>query len=134
MKGFLLTHKGMEDIAALEVNEAINKKSRLNDGCIVFDISKFEDLFKLCYLSQSAIGVYFLLSEFEYKDLFKDFKKNVESIDFTEWLNEKVTFRVKCAKDFENNLLAQDLEKDFGAIIIEHIQKKCKYKQKNIAN
>ena len=124
MKGFLLTNKGMEDIAALEVNEIINKKSRLNDGCIIFDINNFEDLFKLCYLSQSASGVYLLLLEFEYKDLFNDFKKNVEDIDFKEWSSENITFKVKCIKGFENNLSTPDLEKEFGAIIIEYIQKK----------
>ena len=60
MKGFLVTHKGMENIAALEVKEIIGKNSEIGEGCIVFDFKEYEDLFKLCYKSQLAIGIYFL--------------------------------------------------------------------------
>ena len=130
MKGFLLTHRGMEDIAALEIEELIGQKSIINESCAVFNIKRYEDLFKLCYLSQSAKGVYFLFSEFEYKDLFNDFKKNIENIDFNGWLGKKVSFKVKCIKDFENDISTPDFEKEFGAIIIGQIEKKSKYRQK----
>ena len=82
MEGFLITHKGMEDIAAVEVKELIGSNSKtlgkqsfpvyqkskgflsINETCIIFDIKTYEDLFKLCYKSQSAIGIFYLINEF----------------------------------------------------------------------
>jgi len=130
MKGFLLTHKGMEDIAGLEVEDIISQKSKLNDACIVFDIKKYEDLFALCYLSQSAKGVYCLLSEFAYDQIFEDFKKAIQKIDFSEWLGKNISFRVKCIKGFDEDLPTLEIEKELGAIIIGHIEKKHNYAQK----
>jgi len=100
MKGLLTTHKGMEDLAALEVKELIGKKSKIHDACIIFETKNYEDLFSLCYKSQSAIGIYSLLAEFSYKDIFNDFKKNISKIDLSEWLSNHTTFRVKCRKKF----------------------------------
>lgn len=130
MKGFLTTHRGMEDIAALEVNELIGKKAKINEECVVFDIIRYEDLFKLCYLSQSAKGVYFLLSEFDCKNIFEDFKENIQKIDFGGWLNKSVAFRVKCVKGSDEDMPTPEIEKELGAIIIEHMQKKHDYTQK----
>lgn len=130
MKGFLTTHKGMEDIAAMEVKELIGSESRIDDGCIVFDIKSCEDLLKLCYKSQSAIGIYYLLAEFDCKDVFKDFSGNIEKIKFEEWLDRNTKFRVKCAIGDENEAQTQEMEGKFGETIIGHMQKKYGYKQK----
>ena len=162
MKGLLLTHNGMEDIAAFEVKELIGKKSTKNEACIVFDIKEHQDLFKLCYKSQSAIGIYQLLSEFSHKNIFKelgnyqgisgelgnhrfpvsrkfsefsrtpknsknffwDFKKNIQKIDFSEWLSKKTTFRIKCRKNYDKEISTPEIEKELGALIIEQVQKK----------
>jgi len=130
MKGFLTTHKGMEDIAALEVKELIGSESKIDEACIVFDIKNYEDLFKLCYRSQSSIDICYLLAEFDYSDVFGDFEKNMEKIDFGEWISKNTSFRVKCAKVSEDGMPTPEMEKKFGEIIINHIQKKCHYNQK----
>ncbi|MFH0867770.1 MAG: THUMP domain-containing protein [Candidatus Woesearchaeota archaeon] len=130
MKGFLTTHKGMEDIAALEVKELIGTISKTNEAYITFNIKNYEDLFKLCYKSQSAIGIYYFLKEFNYGDLFNDFKKNISKIDFNEWLSVNTTFRVKCRKICENSTSTPDIEKKLGELIISHVQEKCSYDQK----
>jgi len=130
MKGFLTTHKGMEDIAALEVYEITGKKANVSDGCVVFDIKSYEDLFKLCYLSQSAIGVHHLLSEYDSKNIFEDFKQNLQKIDFNGWLSENIAFRVSCIKNTDGNMPTPELEKEFGALAIEHIKNRRKYAQK----
>ena len=130
MKGFLLTHKGMEDIASLEVKELIGKESEKMEGCIIFGISSYEDLFKLCYLSQSASGIFLLLKKFEYKDLSADLEKNIESIDFSEWLGPETTFRVKCKKEGEEESPTPEIERKLGEIIISNIKEKSGYKQK----
>ena len=130
MKGFLITHSGMEDIAALEVKELIGKNTKAAETCLVFDITEYQDLFKLCYKSQSAIGIYYLLHEFNCNSILTDFKKNLEKIDFKEWLDKSTQFRVKCTKNYDNNISTPELEKKLGELIINRIQKKHNYKQK----
>ena len=130
MKGFITTHKGMEDIAALEVKELIGSNPKINEACIVFDIKKYEDLFKLCYKCQSSTGIYYLFCEFDYKDIFIDFDKNIEKIDFNEWLNKNTSFKVKCTKNYDNDISTTEMERKFGELIIAHIEKKYNYKQK----
>src|SRR3989338_4258066 len=130
MKGFLLTHKGMENIASLEVKELIGKESEKMEGCINFDIISYEDLFKLCYLSQSASGIFLLLKKFEYSDLSADLEKNIKSIDFSEWLGPETAFRVKCKKEGEEESPTPEIERRLGEIIINTIQEKSGYKQK----
>ncbi|MDP6547616.1 MAG: THUMP domain-containing protein [Candidatus Woesearchaeota archaeon] len=133
MKGFLTTHRGMEDIAALDVKELIGKNSISNDSCVVFGIKEYEDLFRLCYKSQSAIGVYYYLCEFDFNKIdsfFDDFNKNLGNIDFTGWISKETTFRVKCRKNSEIDISTPEIEKKLGELIINHIQEKHDYKQK----
>ena len=130
MKGILITHKGIEDIASLEVEELIGKPSKKNEACITFDIEKYEDLFKLCYLSQSAVKINYLLSEFNFKDLFIDFKKNIQKTSFKDWLSKDLTFKVKCIKNIGIDLPTPELERKLGEIIIDFLEKKYNYKQK----
>ncbi len=131
MEGLLITHKGMEGIASLEVKELIGKGSKIIDSAVAFEIASYEDLFKLCYMSQSAIGVYCLLYEFDFNDICNDFKKNVDKIDFKEWLGKDTQFRVKCVKKGnDNGVPAPEIEEKLGGMIIGHIQKKYGYRQK----
>jgi len=135
MEGFLTTHKGMEDIAALEVKELIGKNSTIKESCIIFNIKEYEDLFKLCYKSQSAIGIYHLLIKFDYNNIITDFEKNLQNIDLKEWLSKNTQFRVKCTKNYDDSTSTPELEKKLGEIIINNIQKKYDYKQKvNLEN
>ncbi len=128
MEGFLLTHRGMEDIAALEVNELIGAESEKIEKCIIFGIKSYEDLFKLCYLSQSAFGIFLLLKKFEYKGISADLEKNIESIDFSEWLGQGTAFRVRCIRYGEEGS-TREIERKIGEIII-NIQEKKGYRQK----
>lgn len=130
MKGFLTAHRGMEDVASMEVNELIASKPSKEDSYITFNIKKHEDLFRLCYMSQSAIGIGFLLAEFGCTDLLRDFRKNIPKIDFSEWLSEKVSFKVMCTKNSQNELSTPELEKQLGSLIIGHIREKHNYSQK----
>ncbi len=129
MKGLLITHKGMEDIAALEVEELIGKNSKTEETCLIFDIKVYEDLFKLCYKSQSAIGVYCLLRKFNYNNIIDDFRKNLEKIELNGWLNKSTQFKVKCIKT-QDNLSTPEIEKKLGELIINNIKEKYGYKQK----
>lgn len=132
MEGLLITHKGMEDIAALEVKELIGKSSKIFDSCIVFDIAHYEDLFKLCYMAQSAIGIYYLFRKFEFDDILNDSSKNIQDINFSEWLGPDTQFRVKCIKseDIDGGMPTPEIEEKLGGIIIDSINKRHGYKQK----
>ena len=130
MKGFLTTHKGMEDIAAMEVKELIGSEPSIGESCVVFGIKSYEDLFILCYKSQSATGVFCLLSEFDYNDIFDDFEKEAGKIKFDEWLGKNVQFMVKCTRNYEDAVASVEMESKLGEIIIGHMQKKYGYKQK----
>ena len=130
MKGFLTTHKGMEDVAAMEVKGLIGSESKIGESCVVFGIKSYEDLFILCYKSQSAIRVCCLLFEFDYKDIFDDFEKNIGKIKFDDWLGKDSMFRVKCIGNYEDDVASMEMERNLGEIIIGHIQKKYSYKQK----
>ena len=92
MKGLVITSKGIEDIAALEVKELIKAKSEIKDSCVIFDIKKLEELCLLCYKAQSAEKILFLLGAFELKEL----EKSIAKIKFDDWLYKKTTFRVSC--------------------------------------
>jgi putative N6-adenine-specific DNA methylase len=130
MKGFLTTHKGMEDVAALEIKELINSSPKINETLIVFDIKNYNDLFKLCYKSQSAIGIYYFLHEFDYNNIFNDFKKNLDKIKFNEWLNKNTKFRVECIKNSEDKISTPEIEKKIGELIIDYIKTNNGYNQK----
>jgi putative N6-adenine-specific DNA methylase len=130
MEGLIVTHNGMEDIAALEVKELTNSSAKAGRSCIVFDIKEYKDLFTLCYRSQSAIGVYHLLGRFNFDDLFDDFSKNVGKIGFCEWLSKNTSFRVRCKKNGEEEIKTPEIEKKLGEIIIDYIEKKHNYDQK----
>ncbi|MBI2650959.1 hypothetical protein HYX01_00625 [Candidatus Woesearchaeota archaeon] len=136
MKGFLITHKGMEDIASLELKEILGRNSEINETCVIFDIKKYDELFKLCYKSQSSIGIYFLLCQFEFDELFNDFEKNINDADFNKWLDKNSSFAVKCRKDSLMPLPpTPEIEKKLGELIINRIEKKHGYKQKvNLEN
>jgi len=130
MQGFLTTHRGMEDIAALEVKELIGQSPTANETCVIFDIKDYEGLFKLCYKSQSAIGVYCLLYEFNFDNIIEDFNKALDKIDFSEWLSKNSQFKVKCIKNYDDSISTQEIEKKLGELVISNIQKRCNYKQK----
>ena len=119
----------MEDIASLEVKELIGKSSKKEESCIVFEIKKYEELFELCYKSQSALGIFYLLHEFNYSSIFNDFKNNLKKIKLDGWLTKDTKFRVTCMKNQGNDTQTPDLEKKFGELIIEYINKKYSYKQ-----
>jgi len=126
MEGLLITSKGIEDIAALEVKELIKAKARVKDSCIIFDIKKLEELCLLCYKAQSAEKILFLLGAFELKEL----EKSIAKIKFDDWLYKKTTFRVSCKKINNDAISSEEIVGNIGALIIENIKKNKKYKQK----
>jgi len=133
MKGLAITSKGIEDIAALEIKELIKAKSETKDSCVIFNIKKLEDLCLLCYESQSVDKILFLFDSFNFKnfdDSIEKIKKIIGSVNFSEWMNKGNTFRVTCKKINNNEFSSEETAGKIGYLIIEHIKKTKKYKQK----
>ncbi len=129
MKGILLTHVGMEDIAAKEVAGLISQKSSIDEGCITFPCKSDEDLFLLCYRAQSAGKVGFLALDFPYSDLISDFKQAVGSVPWQAFFRENETIRVRCKIVAQKDLPSPEYEQQLSAVLIEHIEKTNKNKQ-----
>lgn len=133
MKGLAVCSKGTEDITALEVKELINSKAEIKDSCVTFNIKKLEDLCLLCYKAQSVDKIMLLFDHFDFKDneeLNKKTKAAIKKIKLNDWLDKTTNFRVTCKRIDNENLSSEEIAANIGALIIEHIKKTKKYKQK----
>ncbi|MBS1266391.1 MAG: tRNA (guanine(6)-N2)-methyltransferase [Candidatus Woesearchaeota archaeon] len=129
MKSILLTNKGIEDVAALEIKEIIGKKSEIEPFAVKFDCSK-KELCKLCYKSQSARRIIALLAEFKTE---KDLKPTTQNIkknfpDLEKWLINKSKFKVDCIRRGEHNFKSNQIAGEIGELIL----KKCESKNLDI--
>lgn len=129
MKGLAITNKGIEDIAALEIEELIGSKGSVKESVVVFDFNKKKELYELCYRAQSIGKVLLLFDYFEFnekKALLKKINKNkinarkqgknVFGTNFVGIKNKK-TFRVKCKRIGEHNFSSQEIENEVGKLI-----------------
>ncbi len=128
MKGFAITHKGAEDICAGEIAEIIEiKESEINIGesFVTFPIKKYEELFLLCYKSQSSINISLYLGCVEAhteKEIIEEIKKMEFTLPF-----EFSTFRVEAIKGGNYDFKSQEIEKKIGGEILR------KYKNKKVS-
>ena len=132
MKAIAITSKGIEDITALEIKELVKAKTQVKESCVIFEPKKLEDLCLLCYKAQSAEKILFLFDCFDFNnnELFEDIKKHIEKIDFGKWLNKKTTFRVSSKKIDNDDLSNEEVCSRTGELIINHIKRAKKYRQK----
>ncbi|MFH1053310.1 MAG: THUMP domain-containing protein [Candidatus Woesearchaeota archaeon] len=124
MNALAITSIGIEDICSSEIKDLINADSKPHKGCVEFNIKKPQDLFKLCYLSQSSSRILLLLSHFmagssksgmsekSIKSVFlNELKKNISKIDFSEWLDDNIRFAVNCQRIGIHDFNSADIEK-----------------------
>ncbi len=102
MKGLVITYKGIEETAAIEIKELIKAHCIIEEGCIIFDFKKLSELFLLYFKSQSADRIMLLSGSFQFeerKDLFnklgifinKDISKN-------RFFQIPMNFKVECIR------------------------------------
>ena len=134
MEAIAITHKGIEDIAALEVKELIKADSKINETVVLFEPKNMIDLCKLAYKAQSIIKVVYLFDEFkiqsDFNEILKTIEKRIKKINLDKWLDKDNSFKVLCRHLTNNNFSSQDMEKEAGAFIIENIKQKKAYNQK----
>jgi 23S rRNA G2445 N2-methylase RlmL len=132
MKGLAITSQGMEDIVSLEIKGLIGQEGESKESCVIFDIKKPQELCLLCYKAQSVEKILYLLDYFDFKDkegLYKNLKKVMGKIKFDQWLDKTSNFRVTCKKN-NDFLSSEEIASHIGALIIEEIKRKKKYRQK----
>ena len=126
MKGIAVTNKGFESICAEEIKEILGKKTKVEEktGFALFDFKKFEEIFTLCYKSQSSSQIFLLLDKFSLDDSAAALSK----IDFSGWLNK--TFSIQTIKTGENEgeISSQEIAQDFGAAIAQKTGTNAVYK------
>lgn len=134
MKAIAITHKGIEDIAALEIKELIKANSKINETVVLFEPKNMIDLCKLAYKAQSITRVVYLFDEFkiqtDFNEILKTIEKRIKKINLDKWLDKDNSFKVLCRHLTNNNFSSQDMEKEAGAFIIENIKQKKEYNQK----
>lgn len=69
MKALALTNPGIADVGVLEVKELLGIKAVPKKECVLFETSQVEQLFELCYKSQSLTRVLFVVSEGSFEKL-----------------------------------------------------------------
>jgi len=126
--GFLLTHKGMENIAGEEVHSLIGKKATLSDQLITFPLQTFEELFTLCYTSRTALRIGMLLRTFSYTELIGSIAAELPKMDFS-LIGKEDTIAVRCHKLAEIKEPSQHIEKEASTIILDAIKQKTGYVQ-----
>src|SRR3989338_2374391 len=98
MKGLVVTSRGIEETASIEIKELINAESKVEECCAIFDFNNFKDLCLLCYKCQSADRILYLIGNFEFTNFFGEFEKFIGESNFDEWLNDNKKFKVECIR------------------------------------
>ncbi|MBI2138700.1 methyltransferase [Candidatus Woesearchaeota archaeon] len=137
MKAFAVCSKGIEDIAAKEIEELIGAasaaKTEISDSCIIFEITTLLDLCLLAYKAQSLDRVLLLLAESSFssrEDLLKKLEAQLKEFKIDAWLEKDSTFKVFCQKTANSAFSSEEIAADVGGIIIEKTKAEHGYKQK----
>lgn len=121
MEGFVITHRGAEEIAALEIKEIINSKGKIDDSIVLFPIKKYEELCSLCYTGQSFEHVCLFIQKGNMTEI-QDEKIKID-YDLKLFFGKSTTFAVR-AKNINEEIVTQEAER----IIADAITKNKKIK------
>ncbi len=112
VEGAVLTNKGLEEVAALEVRELTSRNPYTGDGFVLFKAKSLEELFRVAAHARSASRVLLLTGRSSEGEGFKGL---VENLDFS--LLEKLSFKVESDK-------GSALNAELGAFIVEEAARK----------
>ena len=140
MKGLMLVNKGLEKVARDNILELTDIKAsdiQLHDSLLLFEISSFEQLCTLSYMSQIANRILLFIDKYQFVDnddllvaLDKSYKK--EHIEHLKILRPGSSFRVS-AKNVDKDAILDitDIEKHLGSLIYESLKDEDDSKQNN---
>lgn len=119
MKGLVVTSRGIEEIAALEIRELIGANCRVEECAVSFEHRNFEDLCLLCYKCQSADRVLYLIGEFEFEDFFEELERFIEKIKLEGWISKCKKFKVECIRIGNHDFKSVDAEAKVAEIFLK---------------
>lgn len=125
MQSLLITHKGAEEVAQKEIKEILGFDSEAKEAAVIFSPAELKDLCRLCYKTQSAIKVMYLLCSGNFKELdhILEAIKKIDEKQIKAWTDEK-TFAVRCMHDEECIFSSQEIEEKVGGYIYEYVKAK----------
>jgi 23S rRNA G2445 N2-methylase RlmL len=111
LKGLAVVPRGIEDVAAREIEELLKAKATIFDMAVRFEVKSLLELCRFCYLTQSAARVLFLLASFDISRDFEEAKgiieQELEGISFKEWVSDETKFKVECRREGEHDFTSQ---------------------------
>lgn len=124
MEGIAVTHRGMEDLARLEIARIINKDAKKNAAALTFPIDKINDLCTLSYHARVLGAVMLKIAVEELKE-----PEDLENMDpglFKEWITEDKTFSVRCRKIGDHSFSSREVEEALGGMLDDKLPGKVK--------
>ena len=113
MKGIVIVSRGIEHIAAMEINELIHSDCKIEESCVIFDLKKLSDLCLLCYKSQSADRIMYLIDSFNFSGFSNELENSIKKTKFDRWLTKLKKFKVECIRIGSHNFKSIDVAKKF---------------------
>ncbi len=124
MKGLVITSRGVEDAAAIEIKELIGASYKTEEGCVVFDFKSISDLCLLCYKCQSADRILYLIGDFEFEDFFDGMKKFISRLKLDKWAAESKKFKVECQREGVHGFNSVDVKSRTAEFILKALKNK----------
>ena len=121
-----LTHAGMEDIAAQELQQLVHAKTTEHPESVSFQANA-EQLLQATYQSQSLRSMLLVLTSCKATD----YAAAIQTCALTEWLPPSATFVVVCDKD-DDALSSQTIAAEIGEIIQNKTQATVDFKHPSV--
>ena len=133
--GFVITSRGAEEIAAIEIPELIKCYKIVKEDTVVkFEFNDLSELCLLSYKAQSINKVVLLLSELiidsSLDDSMHKIKKVLKNIDFSLWRSK--SFRVECLREGEHDFNSVDIEIETGKEIYKITKNKVDFENPEV--
>ncbi len=121
--GLAITNKGIEAIAAKEIEELIGTKGKAGITIVQYTINELLDLCALCYKAQSLARVLFLAGKLRFTSE-EEIYEYAKTLDLSLFLTKDKTFAVRCIRMGEHGFDSADIGQGIGEILAKRYE--CK--------
>ncbi len=115
MKALAIVNSGIEDIAAQEIGELTKTTPVIQEMAVVFSTKKYEELFLVCYKSQSLRKLILLLDEFKFEQL-EEAGARIAQLNLHDWIAESFVVRALIKN---STLDTMEVEAKIGEFILK---------------
>lgn len=127
IKALAVVPRGMEDVAAREIEEILKAKASCLDMAVRFEVKDLLELCRFTYLTQSAARVLFHIASIGISRDFEETKGIVEQemgpVRLGEWVSNETKFKVECRREGEHDFTSQAMAEWLADIIGLNIRK-----------